>query len=139
MCKVNPMRLVLCRHGETNLNAQKRLQGWVDTSLNERGRMQARLTGEHLRNEKFDCAFCSPLNRTRETFAEIMRFHEGTPFYFRDELREINIGIYSGMDRREIEEKYPGRWAKRVDRSTSSCMKAGRATSQWTKPASGRF
>lgn len=109
------MRLTICRHGETDFNIQRRLQGWMDTPINGHGTEQARLLAKRLRWEKFDYAFCSTLRRTRETFAEIMKYHKDLPAQFRDELREISLGIYEGLNALEIDEKYPGHWSRRVD------------------------
>lgn len=109
------MKLILCRHGETDFNVQRRLQGWMDTPINAHGRQQAKLVAERLKHEHFDHAFCSTLLRARQTFGEVMKYHREIPFEFRPELREIDLGIYDGMDRHEIEEKFPGVWAKRVD------------------------
>ena len=43
--------LILVRHGETDWNAQRRIQGSTDIPLNENGRTQARETAERLRDE----------------------------------------------------------------------------------------
>ena len=109
------MKLILCRHGETDFNTQKRLQGKLETELNERGVKQARLVAERLESDEFDCAFSSPQDRCRQTASEIMRFHQKTKMVFRNELREIDLGKYTGMNPEEIEEKFPGEWGKRVD------------------------
>ncbi len=109
------IRLTICRHGETDFNVQRRLQGWMETRINAHGKKQAKLVAQRLKAEEFDYAFCSPLMRTRQTFLELMRFHKDLPVQFRDELREIHLGIYTGMDRGEIDKKYPGHWSARVD------------------------
>ena len=64
--------LILVRHGRTVVNAGGRLQGRVDTVLDEVGREQARLTGEHLR-ARFPGArvISSPLARAVETAAAV--------------------------------------------------------------------
>ena len=43
------MRLYVIRHGETEWNAEGKMQGWADIPLNDRGRELARITGEALR------------------------------------------------------------------------------------------
>ncbi|MFM8793907.1 MAG: histidine phosphatase family protein [Acidimicrobiales bacterium] len=64
--------LILVRHGRTVVNAGGRLQGRVDTVLDEVGREQARLTGEHLRG-RFPGAtvISSPLARAVETASAV--------------------------------------------------------------------
>ncbi|MDB5085743.1 MAG: yhfR, partial [Bacilli bacterium] len=57
----------LVRHGETDWNAEGRLQGRQDTELNENGRKQAKLAGIHLKNEQWDAIVTSPLKRAKET------------------------------------------------------------------------
>lgn len=65
------VRFGLIRHGETDWNAQSRLQGKTDIALNERGMEQARDAGRLLRGAPFTHVYCSPLVRTRRT-AEII-------------------------------------------------------------------
>lgn len=109
------MKLILCRHGETDQNMQRRLQGRLETEINAHGLAQAKLVAERLREEGFDHVFCSPLRRCRQTAAEIMAFHPGMEVKYRAELSEVSLGKYSGMDRHDIEAKFPGEWSKRVD------------------------
>ena len=63
------MRVLLLRHGQTDLNVQKRLQGSSDIPLNERGREQARETRKFIENEgiKVSRIISSPLERAIET------------------------------------------------------------------------
>ena len=46
------MRICILRHGETDWNAARRLQGRTDVPLNENGRAQADAAGEHLRTDR---------------------------------------------------------------------------------------
>ncbi|MBR5636167.1 MAG: histidine phosphatase family protein, partial [Pseudobutyrivibrio sp.] len=63
------MRVLLLRHGQTDLNVQKRLQGSSDIPLNERGREQARETKAFLDKQglKVTRIISSPLERAIET------------------------------------------------------------------------
>lgn len=90
------MILYLIRHGETDLNKQKRLQGQTDIPLNEYGRELARITGQALREVKFDAVFSSPLFRAVET-AEIIMGNRDCPFYTDGRIQEISFGDYEGM------------------------------------------
>ena len=67
------MIIYLFRHGETDWNKERRLQGHSDIPLNEFGRELAVKTAAALKEKgiTFDRAFCSPLNRAFET-AEII-------------------------------------------------------------------
>lgn len=65
------MEIVLVRHGETDWNLERRLMGWKDIPLNSKGREQAEILRDKLAGMHFDCCYCSPLSRTKET-AEII-------------------------------------------------------------------
>jgi 2,3-bisphosphoglycerate-dependent phosphoglycerate mutase len=67
------MKLIIVRHGETEENAKKIIQGQTDNSLNENGRAQAKEVGRQLKEkDKIDMVFCSPLKRCKETLEEIL-------------------------------------------------------------------
>ena len=61
--------LYLMRHGETMFNVQKKIQGWCDSPLTERGKEQARSVGRYFQAEKiqFDHAYCSTSERSSDT------------------------------------------------------------------------
>lgn len=61
------MRLYLARHGQTDWNYQKRMQGRVDTALNETGIAQAHELKEKLKGISFDAIYVSPLSRAVNT------------------------------------------------------------------------
>ena len=90
------MRLYIVRHGETNMNKGKFLQGQTDSELNEYGRELARKTRDGLADVNFDMAFTSPLKRAKETAQIILGDREVSLV---DELRiqEISFGEYEGL------------------------------------------
>ena len=65
------METIFCfvRHGQTNVNHSKRIQGRADHLLNDTGRNQAKETGLYLKehDSNFDYIYCSPLSRAYET------------------------------------------------------------------------
>lgn len=61
------MKIYVTRHGQTDLNAKKLMQGRSDIPLNETGRAQARAAREKLGGIKFDAVYASPLSRAVET------------------------------------------------------------------------
>lgn len=90
----------LIRHGETEWNAGRRLQGWLDIPLSETGRQQAHRLAAHLKALKspdFDVVLSSDLWRAAET-ARIATSHLGLPIITSTRLRERNYGIYQGLD-----------------------------------------
>lgn len=57
------MEILLTRHGETQWNALKKVQGKANIELNKNGIEQAKNTCDNLKNEKIDLIICSPLIR----------------------------------------------------------------------------
>jgi broad specificity phosphatase PhoE len=101
--------LYLVRHGETDWNQQRRIQGLTDIPLNDTGREQARATGRLLARRRWDAVFSSPLRRALET-AEIIAEELGLPAPATvDALVERNYGDAEGMNFLDIERKYPDR------------------------------
>lgn len=90
------MYIYLIRHGETDQNKKKCLQGRSDIELNEYGRALAGKTAEGLKDVKFDLIFTSPLKRARET-AEIIKGDRNIPLIEEDRLLEISFGEYEGL------------------------------------------
>jgi 2,3-bisphosphoglycerate-dependent phosphoglycerate mutase len=87
---------LLVRHGETDWNAEGRLQGHTDRPLNEYGRRQARELAEQLADEQVDAIYASDLARARET-AEIVGARLGLPVRLDPDLREKNWGTWEGL------------------------------------------
>ncbi len=90
------MRLYIVRHGETDWNKARRVQGFSDIPLNEYGRHLARETAEGMKGIRFDLAYTSPLIRARET-AEIILAGRGIPLIETNGLKEMGFGAYEGM------------------------------------------
>ncbi len=111
--------IVFVRHGETDWNAEGRLQGQRDIPLNPHGRTQARRNGEVIAREipealEFDF-ISSPLSRTRETM-EIAREAMGLPrdgYEVDARLLEITFGELEGFTYQDIEAREPGWLAMR--------------------------
>jgi len=99
------LKIYFIRHGETKWNIERRMQGWKDSPLTERGISQAQALGEYLYDIEFDGAFCSPSERTRET-AELILKNRDVPLTFVDEFREINLGQWEGQTVPELEKLY---------------------------------
>lgn len=98
--------ILLARHGETDWNREGRFQGHVDRPLNERGREQARELAEALSGQRIAAVYASDLRRAAET-AAIVSDRLGVPLSLRGELREVDVGEFSGLTHAEIEARWP--------------------------------
>ena len=67
------MNIFITRHGQTDWNLERRVQGQTDIDLNETGRLQAEEVREKLLGEDLDLIICSPLKRARHTAEAINR------------------------------------------------------------------
>ncbi|WP_199729754.1 histidine phosphatase family protein [Tessaracoccus sp. OH4464_COT-324] len=100
------MRITLLRHGETDWNRQRRIQGQADVELSDLGRRQARQVAERWKGAPFEAIYSSPLKRAAET-ASIVRADRGIDISFDDRLKEINCGSWAGLTFAEVAERDP--------------------------------
>ncbi len=83
------------RHGKTDWNEIRKLQGRTDIPLNEEGRRMAEEVRKECEKIGFDICYSSPLTRARET-AEIALKGLDVPIQTDDRLMEMCFGIYEG-------------------------------------------
>lgn len=83
------------RHGQTQWNKDKIIQGQADSQLNETGRAQAQAAAKILANEPIARIVSSPLSRTRHT-AEAVAEATGLPIIYDDDLMECHLGDHQG-------------------------------------------
>ena len=88
--------LLLVRHGETDWNAEGRLQGHTDRPLNAYGRRQATELAQRLAGEGADAIYTSDLARAMET-AQILGARLGLTVVVDPDLREKNWGTWEGL------------------------------------------
>jgi|SRR5690625_2034765 len=98
--------ICLIRHGETDWNVERRLQGMTDTTLNARGVQQAEACSEYLASSSYDVLISSPLNRAKET-AEIINQQLQLPLQLMDEFKERSFGSAEGMSYEARRTAYP--------------------------------
>lgn len=104
------MRVHLIRHGQTNWNKEKRVQGHSESTLTQEGRQQAAALAPALLPYNIRKVYCSPSIRTRETAAIL--FADSSPqTEYCDDLREIFLGPWEGLLQSEIRAKYPENFA----------------------------
>ncbi|WP_411699783.1 histidine phosphatase family protein [Conyzicola sp.] len=100
--------IYLVRHGETDWNRERRIQGSTDIPLNQTGRDQAAVTGALLATRQWDGVYASPLSRAYETGAIIagqlgLPAPEAVP-----EVAERRYGEAEGLTGDEIDARFPG-------------------------------
>jgi broad specificity phosphatase PhoE len=102
-------RLYLVRHGETDWNHERRVQGQSDVPLNEAGRDQALELAERLARVPFDAVYSSDLRRGYET-AEIVVAGRSLTVQTLSGLRERNFGRWEGLAVDDMRKVEPARW-----------------------------
>jgi broad specificity phosphatase PhoE len=93
--------ILLARHGETDWNVDRRVQGHSDTPLNDTGRAQARALGHELADEQIDAVYSSDLIRAHET-ARTVAEPRGLDVTAIRDLRERHFGTWEGLTDDEI-------------------------------------
>jgi broad specificity phosphatase PhoE len=123
--------LVLVRHGETAWNREGRFQGHTDIALSDIGRSQARALRArleaghpHLFDDEHTAILTSDLRRAHET-AEIAFGGGGRVLHVRRELREFCYGVFEGLTRREIDERFPGQMAAWLEGDREFAVQGG--------------
>ncbi|MGE6627574.1 histidine phosphatase family protein [Bacillus pumilus] len=98
--------ICLVRHGETDWNAAKRIQGRTDIPLNDTGKWQAEQTGLYLKGAHWDVVISSPLTRAKET-AHLILKHIDAPLVIMDDFIERDYGDAEGMSFEERQKLFP--------------------------------
>lgn len=106
-------RLYLARHGETTTSSEFRYVGHMDVDITENGVEQMKNLRDRLMNEDINALFCSDLLRSRKGAQIIGSIHDIDPIAHPD-FREINLGIWEGLTREEIVERYPEDYNNRL-------------------------
>lgn len=99
------MDVYIVRHGETDWNIARKLQGRTDIPLNENGRMQAREVVGAIDQIGFDYCYSSPLKRAHET-AQILLSNQSVEIVCDDRLKEMCFGVNEGRPKEERTENF---------------------------------
>ncbi|MED1533272.1 histidine phosphatase family protein [Bacillus altitudinis] len=100
--------ICLVRHGETDWNVAKRIQGRTDIPLNDTGKWQAEQTGLYLKDAHWDVVISSPLSRAKET-AHLILQHVHAPLVIMDDFIERDYGDAEGMSFEERQKLFPNK------------------------------
>ncbi len=96
-------KIILIRHGETDWNLEKRIQGGSSNPpLNQWGREQAEGLARKLENEEISAIYSTPLQRGLDTARAIARYHSGIEVVAEPSLREIEAGELEGVTLAEL-------------------------------------
>ena len=108
-------QIFVIRHGQTEWNLARRMQGRLDSPLTHAGMEQAHSHGQCLKGlSPIEAMYVSPSGRTRET-AYIINSYVRAPLEFDESLLERDVGLWSGLTVDELEEAFPQAWRSRLD------------------------
>lgn len=120
--------LILMRHGETDWNAEGRLQGHRDIPLNALGVSQASAAAPSVAVLAPQVILCSDLSRARSTAAPVSEL-TGLPVSIDKRLRETSMGRWEGLTRADVVAGWPGEWERW--RATSAHSAPPEGESRW--------
>lgn len=100
------LRVFVVRHGQTDHNVKKIVQGHLDSELNDVGRLQASKVGGLLSTIKVDDLISSDLKRCANTMDYIKTHHPDIPVRYTENLRERNMGPAEGMYLQDAIDKF---------------------------------
>ena len=131
---MNTTRFCLVRHGETDWNVARRLQGHTDIALNSRGRIQAVQLAQALKksNLQFDVLYTSDLQRAADTANAIVECFN-VPAIADGELRERHLGALQGLTIDEAPLAEPELWRAHIARELDHEMSGGESIHQFSR------
>lgn len=129
------MKLIIVRHGATDHNISRIIQGHLDIPLNKQGLLQAQELGGTLSDEKIDQIISSDLARARSTTASIFSNNLCTSVEYMPALRERHYGEFQGRPLSyllQTKHKYQGNWDEyQPHRGESQCQFHERVRHVW--------
>jgi len=117
-------RVILVRHGQTTWNDGARFQGHQDSPLTETGVLQAEALGRRLTAEKIGAVYSSDLGRAMQT-AGIIAALTRHQVMSDSRLREQCLGIFEGLNKDEIPNRYPEEWKRYSSRDPEYVVPGG--------------
>ena len=126
-------RFCLVRHGETDWNVERRLQGHTDIDLNGRGVAQAEQMARALQkiNLQFDVLYTSDLQRAAKTAREIERLFNVTAVVC-SALRERHLGALQGLTMSDAPKIESELWRSHIDRNLNEELRGGESIIQFS-------
>jgi broad specificity phosphatase PhoE len=99
------VKLYFVRHGETQFNVERRMQGHSDSPLTEKGMEQAKFVGIGLSDIEFKAAYASESQRVLDT-ANFAIGHWNIPIMTDARLKEMNFGVLESQSEADIRAQY---------------------------------
>ena len=136
---INPItRLCLVRHGETEWNAARRIQGQIDIGLNETGLRQAAGAGRWLSQAGIVALYSSDLKRAWTT-ALVIGDALGLVPVLVPEMRERRYGVFEGLTYDEAKAKHPDGYAAFEGRNANYNFENGESLSEMFARVTGKL
>ena len=113
-------KLILTRHGQSIWNAENKFTGWVDVDLSEKGILEAKKSGQLIKNLNIniDVSYTSFLKRAIKTLTEILKINTlELKFSTSWELNERHYGSLTGLNKDETKKKIGEEQFKKYRRS----------------------
>ena len=131
-------RICLVRHGETEWNAERRIQGQIDIGLNAAGLRQAEAAGRWLKAAGISALYASDLKRAWATGQAIGQAVGMQPVPV-PELRERRYGIFEGLTYAEAESRYPEGYAAFEGRNADYAFEHGESLKVMYERVTGKL
>ena len=138
MVEIPTTRICLVRHGETEWNADRRIQGQIDIDLNQTGLDQAVAAGSWLRNADIVALYSSDLKRAWAT-AQAIGAALGLAPVAVPEMRERRYGIFEGLTYDEARERFPEGYAAFARRDADYSFDGGESLTQMAARVTGKL
>jgi probable phosphoglycerate mutase len=115
----------LVRHGETDWNAERRLQGSTDIVLNDVGHAQAACVAARLRPVELHAIYASPLQRTMQTASPLLATRAHMSLLLMPEIAERDFGQFQGLTPEEVARAHPEAFERWQSRDPKFCPPGG--------------
>lgn len=106
------IRLFLIRHGQSEWNADGKIQGHIDVNLSPKGKAEARMIAQRLKDEPLTNAYTSDLSRASVTAKIIAEKHNNLFVTQTPLLREADLGKWQGHTSEELKELFPDEFSR---------------------------
>lgn len=125
-------RIIFVRHAEAEGNLNRVFHGWTDSSITEKGHLQAQRTAERLKKVDIDVIYSSSMKRTLQT-AQYIADVKNLPIIRTDKLKEINGGEWEDRKWEELPQLWPDEYDSWENRPHEHKMPSGETMVEFQK------